>query len=196
MLLAQLPNLVNLFSPWGAQRQANRSNALVSEMKKLDRAAKSGEFDANEHVRRQNELIEKQKLVAREEDNASAQQWAEMVRLGNMVLPVGWLPLGVMAGAEGRVLPSILGLLGMAWNWIVQPVAGLSHDAGTVFRAGDQREAASGTENGGKAGRCVTGEGARGRAVSSRHACPGCRNRFRRLPWPDFARWFGRPRRR
>ena len=30
-----------------------------------------------------------------------------------MVLPVGWLPLGVMAAAEGRVVPSILGLLGM-----------------------------------------------------------------------------------
>ena len=31
----------------------------------------------------------------------------------NMVLPVGWLPLGVMTAAEGRVMPSILGLVGM-----------------------------------------------------------------------------------
>jgi ABC-2 type transport system permease protein len=34
-------------------------------------------------------------------------------RLVNMAVPVGWLPLGVMHAAEGRVWPSILGLLGM-----------------------------------------------------------------------------------
>jgi ABC-2 type transport system permease protein len=113
VLLAQLPNLMNLVSPWGAQRRADRSNALVEELAKLDRAAKAGEFDAIEHVRRQNEVIAEQKRSAREADQASTQQWAEMARLGNMVLPIGWLPFGVMAGAEGRVLPAILGLLGM-----------------------------------------------------------------------------------
>jgi ABC-2 type transport system permease protein len=113
VLLAQLPNLVNFLSPWGAQRQADRSRALVDEFAKLDRADKAGEIDVAEHLRRQNELMEKQKRTAQEEDSASVQQWAEMVRLGNLVLPVGWLPFGVMAGAEGRVLPAILGLFGM-----------------------------------------------------------------------------------
>lgn len=114
VLFAQLPNLVNFFSPWGAQRQAERSKALVNEMAKLEHAAKSGEFDVSEHLRRQNELMEKQKRTAREEDNVSQQQWVESIRLANVVLPIGWLPLGVMAGAEGRVLPSILGIIGMA----------------------------------------------------------------------------------
>jgi ABC-2 type transport system permease protein len=113
VLLAQLPNLVNFLSPWGTQRQADRSNALVDEFAKLDRADKAGEIDAAEHLRRQNELMEKQKRTAQEEDSASVQQWAEMVRLGNLVLPIGWLPFGVTAGAEGRVLPAILGLFGM-----------------------------------------------------------------------------------
>ncbi len=54
-----------------------------------------------------------QKRADQEADRASTQQWSEMVRLANVVLPVGWLPLGVMAGAEGRVVPAILGLLGM-----------------------------------------------------------------------------------
>ena len=30
-----------------------------------------------------------------------------------MILPIGWLPFGVMSAAEGRVLPPILGLAGM-----------------------------------------------------------------------------------
>ena len=113
VLLAQLPNLMNWFAPWGAQRQANRSRALLDQLAKLDRAAKAGEFDAFEHGRRQKEVMEEQKRIAQDADRASTQQWSEMVRLANVVLPVGWLPLGVMAGAEGRILPAILGLLGM-----------------------------------------------------------------------------------
>ena len=31
----------------------------------------------------------------------------------NLILPVGWLPLGVMSAAKGQIMPSILGLLGM-----------------------------------------------------------------------------------
>lgn len=114
VLFAQLPNLMNWFAPWGAHRQADRSRVLVDELAKLDRAARAGEFNAIELVRRQKEVMDAQKRAAQEADRASAQQWAEMVRLTNMVLPVGWLPLGVMAGAEGRVLPAVLGLLGMA----------------------------------------------------------------------------------
>ena len=37
------------------------------------------------------------------------EQIEQTARLVNMVLPVGWLPLGVMAAAEGNVLPSIWG---------------------------------------------------------------------------------------
>ena len=39
--------------------------------------------------------------------------WGRTARLVNLAVPVGWLPLGVMSAAEGRVTPSILGLLGM-----------------------------------------------------------------------------------
>ena len=35
VLLAQLPNLINFVSPWGIQRRADRSNALVREFDKL-----------------------------------------------------------------------------------------------------------------------------------------------------------------
>ena len=38
ILIAQLPNLLNFFAPWGAQQRADRSTALVEEMEKLNRA--------------------------------------------------------------------------------------------------------------------------------------------------------------
>jgi ABC-2 type transport system permease protein len=65
-------------------------------------------------VRRQQEIIEKHKLSMREADRASTAQWTQTARLANMVLPVGWLPLGVMAAAEGHVMPALLGMLGMS----------------------------------------------------------------------------------
>ena len=36
-----------------------------------------------------------------------------MARLGNMVLPIGWLPLGVGAAADGNTTPALLGLAGL-----------------------------------------------------------------------------------
>jgi ABC-2 type transport system permease protein len=109
----QLPNLLNLYAPWSAARQIDRSKPLTEELAKLDSATKSPELDAAELMRRRQEMIEKHKLALRETDRASAEQWSQKARLANMILPVGWLPLGVMAAAEGQVMPLILGMLGM-----------------------------------------------------------------------------------
>jgi ABC-2 type transport system permease protein len=113
VLVFQLPSLLNFFAPWGVQRRAEQSAAQVEEMKKLDRAFKAHEFDATEHLRRLKELVEKHKLASQQANRESEEQWERAARLANMVLPVGWLPLGVMTAAEGRVLPSLLGLAGM-----------------------------------------------------------------------------------
>src|SRR5205823_1921847 len=53
VLVSKLPNLLNSFAPWGAQRLADRSAIIVKELAKLDRAFKAQEFDAIEHLRRQ-----------------------------------------------------------------------------------------------------------------------------------------------
>ncbi len=114
VLGVQLPNLLNMYAPWGAQRRVDRTKTLTEELAKLEGAAKAPELDAVELMRRQREVIEQHKLAMREADRASAAQWHETVQLANMVLPVGWLPLGVMAAAEGRVVPLVLGMLGMS----------------------------------------------------------------------------------
>ena len=65
-------------------------------------------------MRRQQEARERAAGSPRSEaDRESAARWDETARLANMVVPVGWLPLGVMSAAEGRAWPSLLGLLGM-----------------------------------------------------------------------------------
>ena len=46
-------------------------------------------------------------------EEKSVQSWVRSARLANLVLPIGWLPLGVMAAGEGNVGPAILGFLGM-----------------------------------------------------------------------------------
>jgi ABC-2 type transport system permease protein len=110
----QLPNLLNLYAPWSAARRVDRSKPLTEELAKLDRATKSPELDAAELMRRQQEIIAKHKLALREADRAQMEQWNQTLQYANLVLPVGWLPLGVMAAAEGRVMPLILGMLGMS----------------------------------------------------------------------------------
>ncbi|WP_406694518.1 hypothetical protein V5E97_25940 [Singulisphaera sp. Ch08] len=113
ILFFQLPNLINLLSPWGVQQQANRSADLSKELGKLDRSFKAKEFEAQEYLARQVDVLKKHKLANEQFSRESKDLGEKTARLLNMVLPVGWLPLGVMSAAEGRVLPSILGLLGM-----------------------------------------------------------------------------------
>ena len=113
ILIFQLPNLLNFLAPWGTQQRADRSNAMVREFATLEHAFKAHEFDAIEYVRRQQIVMEKYKRADQQAGRDTVRQLERGVRLANVVLPVGWLPLGVLSAAEGRVLPSLLGLAGM-----------------------------------------------------------------------------------
>ncbi len=114
VLLMQLPNLINILGPWRLDERAKQSNSLVQELGKLNQEFNAKKFDAKEFVRRQNEAIEKNKAAAKKSDHEALERAGAAAEVLNTVLPIGWLPLGVMAAAEGRVLPSILGTLGMA----------------------------------------------------------------------------------
>lgn len=113
VLLCQLPNLINFSSPWGVQKRVNQSKALAAEMKKLERDFRANAFDPSEYERRQKEVQEKHQLATRQALSANQEYWQNTARLANMILPIGWLPLGVMSAAEGGFVPWILGLLGM-----------------------------------------------------------------------------------
>jgi hypothetical protein len=109
ILVAQLPNLINFFAPWGAQNRADRAKILVEELKKLEQSGPAG----SELSKRQVDLMNRQLTAMRKENRESAEYLERTARIANTILPVGWLPLGALTAAEGRLLPSILGFLGM-----------------------------------------------------------------------------------
>jgi hypothetical protein len=113
VLLAQLPNLVNLLQPWGGKQDDLKAeyNRTLAD---LDRARTAGEITAGEYHQRQAEAMKKLQAQRQERNLQTWQSVGQSARLINLVLPPGWLPLGVMATAEGDVVPALLGTLGLA----------------------------------------------------------------------------------
>jgi hypothetical protein len=113
VLVLQLPNALNFFGIWSVHKRANRSVVPTAEMTKLELSFMKGEIDEQELARRRQELLRQDVESEKKTHQEMAQQAEQTMRLANQVLPIGWLPLGVMAAAEGRPLPTILGCLGM-----------------------------------------------------------------------------------
>jgi hypothetical protein len=113
VLLAQLPNLLNFFAPWRPVAVDERPELAAT------RAALRADFDAHkirrpEYQKQLNELNaqvqnERAKVIQNRMNQAT-----EIARLANGILPIGWLPFGVFSAAQGRAIPAILGILGMA----------------------------------------------------------------------------------
>ncbi len=113
VLVLQLPNLLNFFGFWKVHQQGVQSDTDAEDSAKLTLDFQTQKIGYEEYQRRSQELVDK-RAVARQQVNRETAEAAERtVRLANQVLPIGWLPLGVMSAAEGRPLPTILGCLGM-----------------------------------------------------------------------------------
>ncbi len=113
VLGSQLPSLLSSnFAPF-LTSQAEQSRQLAKEMDELNRAFQAHEFDANEYTRRLKELVDHDELATKQSDSELSEQVEESALLANLVLPIGWLPLGVKGAAEGRLIPALLGILGM-----------------------------------------------------------------------------------
>lgn len=114
VLIVQLPNLLNFSTGfWGANRLAKQSTTLVEILAKLERDDQAEGVDAIEHLRRQEELTAQHKRASQQANRESLQELERTARFLNLVVPLGWLPLGVLTLAEGNAIPAILGCLGM-----------------------------------------------------------------------------------
>lgn len=115
VLVFQLPNLLNFMGPkrWIEQKQVERAQRLASELATLDSELKAGKIDAAEQNRRREALMEAQKQANHAEDLQQLSKVESMAEMANMVLPIGWLPIGVKSAAEGSLLPALLGFVGM-----------------------------------------------------------------------------------
>ena len=102
VLILQLPNLLNFLAPWGRSAAGGPCQGRGRELTKLNRGLQSGEFDADgaSRVDSRKSWTSKRSACSR----LTAKTWEQLertARLANMVLPIGWLPLGVMTAAEG-----------------------------------------------------------------------------------------------
>lgn len=113
ILVTQLPNVLNLYAPWGQQRQEGRKS-LEHEVGNLIKNLQAGEIDTQEFERRRDAAQEQERERSKQAYQESLERGTQIARWVNMALPVGWLPWGVMAAAEGNVVPSLLGLAGMS----------------------------------------------------------------------------------
>ncbi len=113
ILLSQLPNLVNVYGVWGMDRGVASASTLQRDFAKLERAFRAKEFNGQEYVRRQEAAMKAYKVAVETANRESLAYVEKIARLANMVFPAGWLPIGVLTAAEGRLAPPLLALLGM-----------------------------------------------------------------------------------
>ncbi len=112
ILFAQLPNLVNILHPWGAGTD-ERNKKLWQDTDVLQRELNDKKITIEEFQKRHVELIQKFNAHDGEQARQAFQQAQHIGWLLNLILPPGWLPLGVMEAAGGNLLPALLGTLGL-----------------------------------------------------------------------------------
>jgi hypothetical protein len=114
VLIAQLPNLVNVFIQRNLQEPPD-SNLVArrsEEEAELNRALHSGEISRAEYQQRRLELRHRRDLDTQERDRQEFERVARTAWYVNLVLPPGWLPLTALGAAEGSVLPALLAIIG------------------------------------------------------------------------------------
>jgi len=113
VLLAQLPNLLNVIRPWNREQTGRPAAPLAQEREDLERSLASGQITPEQFEQRRAAIDRDYQTWTQEANRQALQQTEHVARLINLFLPPGWLPLGVMALAEGDVLPALLGTLGL-----------------------------------------------------------------------------------
>jgi hypothetical protein len=115
VLVCQLPNLFNFYALGGANKGTHgaRMAALTREQSEFIAAANARHAGFAETKRGMEAIHEKHRRVWAQADHAVAERMKRVARIANLSVPVGWLPLGVLSAAEGRLLPAVLGLVGM-----------------------------------------------------------------------------------
>jgi hypothetical protein len=113
VLLSQLPNLVNWYAIQAGQHRSQQAQTHLRELQALDLAIQAGGPDVSDLLRQKQELVEKHRRAVQQSNQELNDRVKRVARLTNLCLPIGWLPLGVMAAAEGEITPAFLGCLGM-----------------------------------------------------------------------------------
>lgn len=131
VLLSQAPSLLNIAGPWrktadAAKRMNDRNQQAVARMKdrvaEMDKDLMAGRVTPEQYQKRSEASLAEfnadservRSEFAAEANPRNVFASAEtVVRVANVVLPPGWLPLGAAGLAAGDVVPALLGGLGL-----------------------------------------------------------------------------------
>jgi ABC-2 type transport system permease protein len=114
VLIFQVPNLINLIQPWKGREDDNSAARLAEAKADLLRSQSSEQITVREYHRRLEELKRAHDAETKEANEKTSQNVGRIATLTNEIIPLGWLPMGAMASAEGNVVPALLGILGLA----------------------------------------------------------------------------------
>lgn len=111
VLLAQIPNLINALSH--SRGPDARLQQLLDDNAQLHRAAEAGRITLEQYQQQTDALQRDYDAEVEAESRRNAERMKRSTRLANLLLPPGWLPLGAMTIAEGKLLPALLATLAM-----------------------------------------------------------------------------------
>jgi hypothetical protein len=112
ILVAQLPNLVNLARPWEGEKGTDALTRWNEQRKAADADLDAKKLTAEEYTKRQNDIQKEFENQRKEELRRTLSQVEQTARLVSLVFPPGWLALGASATARGAALPALFGTLG------------------------------------------------------------------------------------
>jgi ABC-2 type transport system permease protein len=113
VLLCQFPYLLNLVRPWDRGTLEDQTAGVLEELEELDRRYQARELGPQEYQRRHQEVMKAHESAAQQAQRERIDFWERTIHRANVVLPIGWLPVGIRAAAEGQVLPAVWCWLGM-----------------------------------------------------------------------------------
>jgi len=112
VLMAQLPNLINVFF-WGrSSKQDPLTLELQVKTRQLNESHQKGKLDDQDYKRQLDELNSAHQARVKEVEKQTLKRVEQIFTRVNLVLPIGWLPYGAMSSANGNVLPALWGTIG------------------------------------------------------------------------------------
>jgi hypothetical protein len=115
ILLMQGPNLViNVLRPWDVDPDQQPKVLLRAREAELHQARAEGKLTPQQFNDQHAALLAQAKAEEESSDQRTLDSITQTVRLIDLVIPLGWLPLGASDAAAGAVLPALLGTLGMS----------------------------------------------------------------------------------
>jgi hypothetical protein len=109
VLIVQLPNL--LTQPWRGRQRIAQSTEMQKEIEKLDQSLARREIDKDEYRREVKAVRDKYRTGGSRD--LKLEDLRSTATTINLAVPIGWLAYGAMSSAEGRVLPSVFGTVGL-----------------------------------------------------------------------------------